>query len=403
MSVPCTRMLLAGALSTTVLLAGCSADSQVIAAAQAAPYTGNQAMTPALIAQGKQIFRYDTFGDEQKWTDQLRMHEVVSTIDPITALSVGLKVDADALPPGILATADLSSPATTAALLKLNAVVGLKASVDADNHITRLGVTCALCHSTVDDSVAPGIGHRLDGWPNRDLNVGAIVALSPALPASVKAVFNGWGPGKYDPRFNFDGKNIPAVIPPAFGLRNVKKEIYTGDDTISYWNAYVAITQMHGHGHFVDPRIGVDVNNPPDLVSPKLEALRVYQFSLERPEPLAGNFDASAAKRGHAVFNGVAGCARCHLSSVYTDVNAGRLHTPAEVGQDPAYALRSATKLYRTTPLRGLWHPPELKGPYFHDGKAATLAEAVDHYVHLFDLSLTGQQKADLVEYLKSL
>ncbi len=183
----------------------------------------------------------------------------------------------------------------------------------------------------------------------------------------------------------------------------MQREIYTGDDTISYWNAYVAITQMHGHGHFADPRIGVDVNNPPDLVSSKLKPLLLYQFSLETPEPLAGSFDARAAQRGHAVFNGVAGCARCHLGSTYTDVKAGRLHAAGEVGQDPAYALRSATKLYRTTPLRGLWHPPQLKGPYFHDGNAGTLAEAVDHYVQLFGLSLTAQQKADLVEYLKTL
>jgi len=223
------------------------------------------------------------------------------------------------------------------------------------------------------------------------------------LSAAQKAVYLSWGPGKYDPRFNVDGKNIPVVIPPAFGLRDVKREIYTGDDTISYWNDYVAVTQMHGHGKFSDARIGVTVNNPPDLVTSKLEALRIYQFSLQTPTALPGSFDPSAAQRGRAVFNGVAKCAACHLSSFYTDVNAGRLHTPAEDGQDPAYALRSATKLYRTTPLRGLWHPPQLKGPYFHDGSAVTLEAAVEHYVLLSGLALTPRQKADLVEFLKTL
>jgi len=171
---------------------------------------------------------------------------------------------------------------------------------------------------------------------------------------------------------------------------------------VSYWNAYVGITQMHGHGHFVDSRIGVDVNNPPDLISDKLEALRAYQFSIEAPEALAG-VDKAAAQRGRAVFNGVAKCASCHLGDALTDVNANRLHTPAEVGQDPAYAQRSATKLYRTTPLRGLWHPPQLQGPYFHDGNAPTLDAAVAHYERLLGLTLTAQQRADLVAYLKTL
>jgi len=366
-------------------------------------------LNPALVAEGKQIFRFETYGDETFWTDTLRLHEVIrSSVSPATALSVGLKVDVDALPAAVKAglqagTIDLNDPATTVALLKLGAVLGVIGKVDASNTLTSVGITCAFCHSTVDNSFAPSIGHRLDGWPNRNLNVGAIVALSPVPTAAQKAVYNSWGPGKYDPRFNVDGKNIPVVIPPAFGLRHVKKEIYTGDDTISYWNAYVAITQMHGHGHFADPRINVSVNNPPDLVSSKLKPLRVYQFSLETPEPVAGNFDAEAAKRGRALFEGQAGCARCHLGSTYTDVNAGRLYTPAEDGQDPAYAERSATKLYRTTPLRGLWHPPQLMGPYFHDGNAGSLEEAVDHYVQHFGLSLTPRERADIVEFLKTL
>jgi hypothetical protein len=397
-------------ISGAAVMIGCDDDTRPTEPSDLRPaHTAQGPLDPALVARGRSIFRFDTYGDETFWTDTLRLHEVIRTaVSPTTALSVGLKVDVDALPAqvksGLAAgTVDLDDPATTVALLELGAVLGVVGHIDASHTLTGVGITCAFCHSTVDNSFAPGIGRRLDGWPNRDLDVGAIVALSSAVTSAQKAVYSSWGPGLYDPRFNIDGKNIPVVIPPAFGLRHVKREIYTGDDTISYWNAYVAITQMHGHGHFADPRIGVDVNNPPDLVSSRLAALRAYQFSLETPGPVAGSFDPRAAQRGRAVFNGVAGCNGCHLGSTHTDVNTGRLHSAAEVGQDPAYALRSATGLYRTTPLRGLWHPPQLQGPYFHDGNAGTLAEAVDHYVQLFGLSLTAQQRVDLVEYLKSL
>ena len=369
---------------------------------------GNGSPDPALVAQGKSTFRYDTYGDETFWTDTLRMTEPIgSAVSPKTALAVGLKVDMDTLPASLVADlkagkVNLDDPATTVALLKLGAVVGVVGQVDANNKLTRVGITCALCHSTVDDAFAAGIGHRLDGWPNRTLNVGAIVALSPALTAAQKAVYNSWGPGMYDPRFNFDGKSMPVVIPPAFGLRNVAREIYTGDDTVSYWNLYVGVTQMHGHGTFVDPRIGVSVHNGPDNLTPaKLAALRAYQFSLAKP--VAAGFDAAAAARGQAVFNGPGTCSSCHVGAELTDVNGGKLHAASEVGQDPAYAQRSVTKLYRTTPLRGLYHPPQLVGPYFHDGHAKTLADVVDHYVTKRSLSLTAQQKADLVEYLKSL
>jgi hypothetical protein len=217
------------------------------------------------IAEGRHIFRFDTFGDEQFWTDTLRLHEVVQmSVDPTTALKVGLKVDADALPVGILEKGDLKSPATTVALLKMNAVVGVQAVVDGDNRITRLGITCALCHSTVDNSALSGIGKRMDGWPNRDLDVGAIVALSPALPPDKKAVYQSWGPGKYDPRYNIDGKSTPLTIPPAYGLAEVKNETYTAEGPISYWNAYVAVTQMHGRGNFSDPRLGIAVTHSPN-------------------------------------------------------------------------------------------------------------------------------------------
>lgn len=361
------------------------------------PATAEQT-SPEMIAEGQRIFRFDTFGDEQLWTDKLQMNEVVEkNVDPTTALKVGLKVDADVLPPGILEKVDLKSPATTVALLKMNAVVGLQATVDANNHITKLGVTCALCHSTVDDSVMPGIGHRKDGWPNRQLNVGAIIALSPALPAEKKAVYNSWGPGKYDPRYNIDGKNTPLALPPAYGLAQVKNETYTAEGPISYWNAYVAVTQMGGHGNFSDPRLGIDVKHSPDMVTAKLPALRAYQHSLSAPAPPATSFDAAVAKRGNVVFDQA--CASCHIGGTGTDNNSGKLHAPSETGVDGTYAARTANKAYRTTPLRGLWQHP----PYFHDGSAATLGDVVTHYNRVRSLGLTADQQRELVEYLKSL
>lgn len=358
--------------------------------------------SPGQLAQGKQIFRFDTFGDETFWTDTLRIHEVIeSGVSPVAALAVGLKVDADVLPPGILQTADLNSPATTVALLKLNAVVGLQGTVESvggKDTLTRVGITCALCHSTVNNSAAPGVGQRLDGWPNLDLNAGAIIALSPALTGAQKAVYNSWGPGKYDARYNFDGQNDPAVIPPAYGLAGVNSITYTGDgDRPAYWNRYVAVTQMHGHGFFSEPRLEINVANPPDQVEAKLADLEAYQLSLTAPAP-TGSFDAAAAARGQAVFTGQGQCSTCHTGPSFTDANA-RLHDPAEVPTDPTHAQRSATKMYRTTPLRALVQ----HAPYFHDGSAATLGDLVDRYDSAQNLQLTVEQKADLVEYLKSL
>lgn len=368
---------------------------------------------------GQTIFRYDTFGDEQLWTGVLRMHEAVQQVDPATALAVGLKVDVDALPQSIRAAlranaVDLTDPAVTAELLRLNAVVGVHASVDASGRITQLGVTCALCHSSVDDSFARGIGKRLDGWANRDLNVGAIVALSPVLNDATKAVFRSWGPGMYDPRHHaFDGLNIvplnsrsiPVLIPPIYGLRGVGFETYTADGPISYWNSYVGVTQMGGHGTFIDPRIGVFVRQTPDLVTPKLPALLDYQLSLRPPKAPNGSFDARAAARGGQLFRNEARCSSCHQGPRFTDVLSGRnpdtpvLHDAAEVGMDPGYALRTATGKYRTTPLRAL----AVHAPYFHDGSAPDLPAVVNHYDRLFGLHLTPAQKSDLVEYLKSL
>jgi mono/diheme cytochrome c family protein len=369
--------------------------------------------------EGQAIFRYDTFGDEQLWTDVLRMHEVVATVPPATALAVGLKVDVEALPAAVIdalksGQVDLTNPAITVELLRLNAVVGVRGTVSSAGELTRVGITCALCHSSVDDSFTKGIGKRMDGWANTDLNVGAIVALSPALDAATKAEFNAWGPGRYDPRHHaFDGTriiplnspSIPVVLPPIYGLRNVGFETFTGDGPISYWNSYVGVGQMGGHGNFRDPRIGLDIRQTPDLVTPKLDALLAYQLSLRPPAPPKGSFNQVAATRGARLFRGVAQCASCHQGPTFTDVLNGPtpqvpfLHEPAEVGMDPRYAARSATGKYRTTPLRGLWQ----HAPYFHDGSAADLLAVVNHYDRLFALNLTPAQKADLVEYLKSL
>jgi mono/diheme cytochrome c family protein len=375
----------------------------------------NDQPDPATLEKGKQTFRFDTFGDETFWTDTLHMNTVVGTaVDPTTALSVGLKVDSEALPAAVVqgiqnGSISLTSPDTTVALLKLDAVVGLKgtvAPVNGKDTLTHLGITCALCHSTVDNSFAPGIGKRLDGWPNRDLNSGAIVALSPVLTGAQKAIYNSWGKGKYDPRFNLDGKVGPAEIPPAYGLAGIHKITVTGDgDDIAYWNRYVAVTQMGGHGSFSEPRTGVSVvNGTDDQVSAKLPALQAYQLSLAAPAPPAGSFDAVAAARGKAVFGGNARCATCHSGDALTDAN-DRLHAPTDVvsepepNGEPSYASRSATKQYRTAPLKGLWQ----HAPYFHNGTAATLDDVVRAYNTRMSLGLSQADMADLVQYLKSL
>jgi mono/diheme cytochrome c family protein len=382
----------ARALALALILTGCGGAAS----------TPPQGANPQLIAQGQQVFRYNTFGDEQFWTNTLHMNTVIeSAVSPQTALSVGLKVDAGALPASVVAgiqngTIDLTSPATTVALLKLNAVVGVVGKVDANNHLTSVGISCALCHSTVDNSFAHGIGRRLDGYPNRDLNPGAIIALSPALSAAQKAVYNSWGPGRYDPRFNFDGINAPVLIPPAYGLAGVNLATYTGDGTIEYWNDYVAVTQMHGLGSFSEPRLGIHVTNgTQEVVKPLLPALAAYERSLTKPAQPAG-IDAAAAQRGQTIFQ--ANCSVCHSGVAFTDANT-KLHPPSDTGVDPLYANRSATKMYRTTPLRGLAY----NAPYFHDGSAATLADVVNHYNGYLHLGLSAQQQSDLVEYLKTL
>jgi mono/diheme cytochrome c family protein len=324
---------------------------------------------------------------------------------------VGLKVDADALPDSIKqgiasGAVDLKSPQTTLTLLSLDAVVGLKGRVDTENGVQKLksvGVTCALCHSTVDNSFAPGIGKRLDGWPNRDLDVGRIIALSPALTAAQKAIFNSWGRGKYDPRFNIDGLNKPVVIPPAYGLAGIHKITFTGDgDDIAYWNRYVAVTQMGGLGTFSDSRLPLTITNGTvDLVSDKLPDLQAYQLSLAAPAAPSGSFDVAAAARGKILFEGKAQCVACHTGTLFTDANS-TLHPPSDSmaePESPSYASRSATKMYRTSPLKGVWQ----HAPYFHDGSAATLEAVGTTYNVKRGLGLTPEEVGDLAHYLRSL
>src|SRR5215216_106135 len=412
--------------------------------------------SPNLIGEGKQIFRFDTFGDEDFWGGQLRLHEAIEGeklggvgpgVSPATALSVGLKVDVKALPHSLRrqlrrGKVDLNDPAVTLALLKLNAVVGVQGFFNSDGSLSAVGITCALCHSTVDDSLAPGIGRRLDGWANRDLNVGAIVALSPDLSpfetllgvdrATVLEVLNSWGPGKFDAELVLDGKafnpeqvtdgvvtgtNVSGatLLPPAFGLAGVNLHTWTGWGSIPYWNAFVAIHAMHGKGNFYDPRLDNaaqfpiaaangfgHIQNSPDLITSKLPALHAYQLSLLAPLPPAGSFNPRAAARGQALFarDGKAQCATCHVLPLFTEPG-WNLHTPEEMGIDSFQADRSPDLMYRTSPLKGLW--THTKGGFYHDGRFATLLDVVNHYNTLFSLGLTNREKNDLVEYLKSL
>jgi hypothetical protein len=396
-----------------------------------------------MFEQGKQVFRFDTFGDEAFWGGTLRLHQAIAGeknggvgpgVSPKMALSVGLKVDADAIPSDLASQikdgkVNLDDPGTTVALLKLNAVVGLTGRFDSQGRLNSMGIQCALCHSTVDDSFMPGIGHRLDGWPNRDLNVGGIVALSPNPKpladqlgvdvATLKKVLASWGPGKYDAELNVDGKAMrpdgkaaATLIPPAFGLAGVNNHTWSGSrPSIPYWNAYVAVTQMHGSGTFIDPRLtsekvaaktGLGSNRAkPDNVSAKLSALHYYQLSLPAPTPPAGSFDASAAERGRQLFEGKAQCATCHVPPLFTEPG-WNLHAASEIGVDDFQAKRSpGEQKYRTAPLRGLF--AHAKGGFYHDGRFATLDDVVEHYNQTKKLNLNGDEKKALVEFLKSL
>ncbi len=397
-----------------------------------------------MLRDGQHTFRYDTFGDEAFWGGALKLHQAIAGekhggtgpgVSPKTALSVGLKVDADALPAALVAQlkagkVNLDDPATTLALLELNSVVGLTGFFDKKKTLTAVGIQCSFCHSTVDDSLAPGIGRRRDGWANRDLNVGAIIALAPDLSvvttllgvddATLRKVLNGWGPGKFDTAVFLDGKALrpdgkPAatLLPPAFGLLGVNLHTWTGWGSVTHWNAFVAVLEMHGKGTFFDPRLNDatkypiaaragfgNVRNSPDLVTSKLAALQYYQLSIPSPEPPAGSFDAAAAKRGEALFAGTAKCSTCHVPPIFTEPG-WNMHTAAEMGVDAFQADRSPDKAYRTAPLKGLF--THAKGGFYHDGRFTTLLDVVNHYDGLLALKLGEKQKADLVEYLKSL
>jgi len=398
----------------------------------------------AMLAEGRRIFRFDTFGDEAFWGDALQLHRAIegerlggvgAGVSPKTALSVGLKVDVDALPSPLqnqlrAGRVNLDDPATTLALLKLNAVVGVTGHLNSDGSLRSIGLQCAFCHSTVDNSFAPGIGHRLDGWANRDLDVGAIIALAPNLEPiadllqvdvpTVKTVLASWGPGRFDAlldkdgkAFRPDGKQAGTLIPPAFGLAGINLHTWTGFGSVAYWNAYVAVTEMHGSCTFFDERLNDPEQYPvaartgswntrgtPDMVSSKLAALHAYQLALPAPKPAPGSFNAQAAGRGKTLFEGKAQCASCHVPPLFTEPGHN-LHAPSEIGIDSFQADRSPTHAYRTAPLAGLW--THQKGGFYHDGRFATLDAVVDHYDSHFDLDLTSQQKEDLKEYLLSL
>ena len=396
-----------------------------------------------MIARGRETFRFDTFGDQKFWGGSLQLHKAIEGqklggvgpgVDPATALAVGLKVDVDALPDSVIQAlkagkVNLKDPATTVALLKFNSVVGVRGFFDDSGKLRSLGIQCALCHSTVDNSLAPGIGRRLDGWANRDLNVGAIVNLSPDLSsvakvlgvdqATVRTVLTSWGPGKFDAELFMDGKAFNAnrsaatLIPPAFGLAGFNLHTWTGWGSVTYWNAFVANLEMHGQGTFFDPRLadpvrfpvaaqnGFDnVRNDVDLITPKLADLHFYQLAIDAPKPPTNSFNHAAAIRGEQVFGGAAQCSSCHVPPLFTEPG-WNMHTAQEIGIDDFQASRAPDDRYRTSPLKGLW--THTKGGFYHDGRFATLMDVVNHYDSFKGLHLTQQQKQDLVEYLKSL
>lgn len=395
------------------------------------------------IEEGRQTFRFATFGSEAFWGDTLQLHLAIAGanhggvgpgVSPKQALALGLKVDVDALPNSVkralqTGALDLNDPNNTLALLKLNAVIGLTGNFHG-NQITSIGIQCALCHSTADNSFAPGIGHRKDGWANRDLNVGAIVSIAPHLEsvagllgvdvATVKKVLLSWGPGKFDAELFLDGKafrpdgsSAATLLPPAFGLAGVNLHTWTGWGSVTHWNALVANLEMHGQGTFFDTRLDDPVKFPiaarerfghlradEDQITPLLPALHVYQLTLESPPAPRGSYDVGAAKAGQRIFNGKARCAECHVPPLFTEPGYN-MHRADEIGIDDFQALRSPDEKYRTAPLRGLW--THQKGGFYHDGRFATLADVIDHYDNFMHLGLTATERRQLEMYLRSL
>jgi hypothetical protein len=396
------------------------------------------------VDEGRQTFRYDTFGDESFWGDTLKLQlgilgsglgGVGPGLSPRTALGAGLKVDVEALPASLVTQlkrgrVNLDDPAVTIELLRHNAVVGVTGFFDARRDLRSIGIQCALCHSTVDNSLAPGIGQRLDGWANRDLNVGAVINFAPDLSAfaqllgvdqpTVRKVLASWGPGKFDASlaldgkaFRPDGKSAAVLIPSAFGLAGVNLHTWTGWGSVTHWNALVAVLEMHGKGTFYDPRLNDpiqfpvaaaagfgNVRNDPDLVTPKLPALHLYQLAISAPEAPERSFSKNAAMRGKQVFEGKARCAACHVPPLYTEPG-WNMHAGSEIGIDDFQANRAPDRKYRTAPLRGLW--THQKGGFYHDGRFAALNDVINHYDAFFGLALNDQEKSDLVQFLKSL
>jgi hypothetical protein len=402
-----------------------------------------------MVREGRQIFRFDTFGSQAFWGDQLRLHQTIAGsahggigtgLSPRAALGLGLKVDSEALPGNLVADAkagrvNLDDPGVTLALLKLNAVIGVTGIFGFDGRLQSIGIQCALCHSTVDQSFstaaipAGAIGSRLDGWPARDLNVGAIIAFAPTVKpfadllgvdeAAVRRVLMSWGPGKFDAElildgkaFRPDGKSAATLNPAAFGLAGVNLHTYTGWGSVTHWNAFVSNLEMQGKGIFWDPRLNNAEQFPIaakagfgnkrselDLITSKLAALHFYQLAIPAPSRTADPGDNSPA-RGRDIFNGKARCSTCHVPPLYTEPG-WNMHTPAEIGIDSFQADRSPDRRYRTTPLKGMI--AKQKGGFYHDGRFATLLDVVNHYDGHFKLSLTNDEKRLLVAFLESL
>jgi hypothetical protein len=421
------------------------------------------------VLMGEQVFRFDTFGDEAFWGDTIKLHQAIEGaklggvgpgVSPKTALAVGLKVDTNALPRGLVeqiekGRVNLDDPAVTLLLLRLNAVVGLTGFFNPSGTLKSVGIQCALCHSTVDNSrpelcagqITPNpgtgcMGRRLDGWANRDLNVGGIIALAPDLSAfasllqtdqaTVRNVLNSWGPGKFDAELFMDGKtsnprqvtdgvvtgtNVPGatLIPPAFGLAGVNLHTWLGWGSVPHWNAFVANLEMHGKGRFFDPRLNNAAQFPiaaangfadlphispdDDQITPKLAALQLYQLSLPAPNPTVP-FDKAAAARGDELFSGKAGCNNCHVEPLWTEPG-WNMHTASDVCVDSFQADRGPDMRYRTSPIGAL--TTHLKGGFYHDGRFGDLNAVVNHYNKCMNLGLSDSDKNDLIQYLISL
>jgi hypothetical protein len=395
-----------------------------------------------MFEKGKAVFRFETFGDEVFWTDQLHLEKAIADekhggtgkgLTPKQGLQAGLKVDLGLLPRWvkrkIKAGTFLNDPWVTLRLIKMNAVLGVVGTFDDKDNLIKIGLTCASCHSTVNHF--SGIGQRLDGVPNRDLNVGAIIAMAQDLTplskllntdvATVKKVLASWGPGKFDAELNLDGKafrpdgkSAATLIPEAFGHPGHNLHTWTGGwGNVTYWNAYVANLELQGQGNFYDPRL-MDAKQYPiaakagfgnkrsdsDYVTSKLAALQFYQLAIPSPKPLKGSFNEEAASRGQVLFGGKAKCASCHVPPLFAEPG-WNTHKPEEICIDDFQSNRSPDKSYVTQGLRGLWS--HSKGGFYHDGRFATLLDVVNHYNSCKKLNLSEGEKNDLVEYLKSL